>query len=178
MKRYNVVHSDGSVHNTIHIEENAPPYIPPQGMRLVPLDPDPLREMQDEIAYLMTPGAFDEAPPPSPDLSRLESIQADLKNGARETPAPETMEYGAGPSAEAEVEDLISRMKSDPDAADAAIRGLSAERRRILTESFQQRMNELNNDRLRGVKLNSFDGEWLEDRQTLVHKLAVLGDGG
>ncbi len=124
---------------------------------------DAITSERDRLAEALDAATAPIPLPPNPEFAKL-SEYGETGDGAL--------------AADDEVEDLIGKMKVDPNGADEAIKAMSAARRRLLTESFQQRLNELNNERLRGVKLNSFDAEWLEDRQTLVHKLAVLGDGG
>lgn len=147
-----------------------------------PPPPDPLREMKDEIAWLMTGEARSEdegTPParPSEDAERIETQP-------EETPVPlppnpeeaRLSDYGEVGEPGDEVESLRGLMKSDPSGFAERVKGLSTARRKILTDSFRQRMNELNNERLRGVRLNPVDAEWLEDHQTLYHLLAESGD--
>lgn len=114
-------------------------------------------------------------------ISELESRPPEIKIVEKivEVPAPKIPEGGeGGGEGETSVDELIDLRKSDPSAYQAKLRELSAERRRIMTDTFRAELNSLNNRRLDGQKLGEFDAQRLEDLQTLYHNLAVMGDGG
>jgi hypothetical protein len=146
------------------------------------------------VMWQFDPTMAEQIPTPDPDPEK-EELRAELEAAKKRIeelsakPVSEEHKFPAvderlsdwgdvfgGADPDVTVEDLIELMKADPDAADAQIAGLSSRHRKLLTDSFKERMNELNNRRLRGVKLNEFDGPWLENHQTLYHKLAETGD--
>lgn len=150
-----------------------------------PTPPDRIRELEDTVALLIaerhTVASGTSALEDSPDGLRVETRET---SQPEETPLPlppnpeeaKLSDYGEVGEPGDEVENLRGLMKSDPSGFAERVKGLSTARRKILTDSFRQRMNELNNERLRGVRLNPVDAEWLEDHQTLYHLLAESGD--